>query len=155
MVFMMSIGLYRIVPGVILLGLLLDLGAAFIPNASAMAFRPEVAVLMKSYEDAARKADPKFSGFTAVAGKEFFFTERTNGKGEKVSCTTCHTKNLKAAGKTSAGKAIEPMAPSVNPKRLTNPKDIEKWFTRNCKQVVGRECTPVEKGNVLTFLQNE
>ena len=44
------------------------------------------------------------------------------------------------------------MAPSVNPKRLTDRSKIEKWFKRNCKWTLGRECTPQEKGDILTFL---
>jgi hypothetical protein len=122
---------------------------------SAADFNPDVTALMKSYADAARKTDPAFQGFNGAKGQEFFFKERTNPKGEKDACTTCHTTNLKASGKTSAGKAIDPLAPSVNPKRLTDVKEIEKWFTRNCKQVLGRECTPHEKGDVLTFLKTQ
>jgi hypothetical protein len=45
------------------------------------------------------------------------------------------------------------MAPSVNSERLTDPKFIEKWFRRNCIQTLGRECTPQEKGDVLTYLR--
>ena len=115
-------------------------------------FNPAVAALVKSYSDEKGKGDNQGAGFSAERGKEFFFKERINPKGIKGSCTTCHTPNLKESGKTSAGKPIDPMAPSVNPKRVTDPKEIEKWFTRNCKQVLGRECTSQEKGDVLTFL---
>jgi Domain of unknown function (DUF1924) len=121
----------------------------------AAEFNPEVTALVNSYSDAARKADPKFQGFNAADGKEFFFKERTNPRGIKDACTTCHTTNLKGAGKTSAGKVIDPMAPSVNPNRLTDAKEIEKWFRRNCKQVLGRECSPQEKGDVLNFLKTQ
>jgi hypothetical protein len=51
------------------------------------------------------------------------------------------------------GKAIEPMAPSVNPKRLSDEKQIRKWFSRNCKWTLGRECTAQEQGDVLLYLQ--
>ncbi|MFI5304300.1 MAG: DUF1924 domain-containing protein [Nitrospiria bacterium] len=115
-------------------------------------FNPAVSALVKSYSEVTGKSNGQVAGFNAERGKEFFFKERINPKGIKDSCTSCHTSNLKEIGKTSAGKPIDPMAPSVNPKRLTDPKDIEKWFTRNCKQVLGRECTPQEKGDVLTFL---
>jgi hypothetical protein len=57
-------------------------------------------------------------------------------------------------GQTRAGKAIEPMAVSANPKRFTDPAKVTKWFLRNCGTVLGRECTAVEKGNVLTYLSN-
>ncbi len=51
------------------------------------------------------------------------------------------------------GKAIEPLAPSVNPKRLSDTAKVEKWFTRNCKWTVGRACAPQEKGDVLSFIR--
>lgn len=76
--------------------------------------------------------------------------------GKTRSCGTCHTDNLKDRGKhATTGKVIEPLAPSVNKERLTDPKFIEKWFTRNCKWVLGRECTPQEKGDVLSFLRKQ
>ena len=53
------------------------------------------------------------------------------------------------------GKSIELMAPSVNPKRLTDSRLIEKWFKRNCKWTLGRECTPQEKGDLLVYLQTQ
>jgi hypothetical protein len=133
--------------------IVLTLFQCFLSTRSLAAdFNPSVSNLVKSYSDAIGKSDRQGAGFSAERGKEFFFKERINPKGIKDSCTTCHTPNLKESGKTSAGKLIDPMAPSVNPKRLTDPKEIEKWFARNCKQVLGRECTPQEKGDVLTFL---
>lgn len=50
------------------------------------------------------------------------------------------------------GKPIDPLAPAANPERFTNPAKVEKWFKRNCKDVLKRECTPQEKGDVLTYL---
>jgi len=44
------------------------------------------------------------------------------------------------------------MAPAFNDKRFTDAAKTEKWFRRNCNDVVGRECTPAEKANVLTWL---
>ncbi|HCS12500.1 MAG TPA: hypothetical protein DIW28_01710, partial [Zetaproteobacteria bacterium] len=44
-------------------------------------------------------------------------------------------------------KRIEPMAPSVNPERLTDPAKIEKWFGRNCEWTIGRDCTAQEKAD--------
>ena len=58
------------------------------------------------------------------------------GKGEfpERSCTSCHTADLSLPGKhIKTQRAIKPMAPSVNPERLTDSKTIEKWFKRNCK----------------------
>ena len=73
--------------------------------------------------------------------------------GEPRACTRCHTADPRKPGKhATTGKPIEPLAPSVNPKRLTDRREIEKWFTRNCKWTLGRECTAQEKGDLLTFL---
>jgi hypothetical protein len=47
---------------------------------------------------------------------------------------------------------VEPLAPAANPERLTDRRDVEKWFKRNCKEVMGRECTAEEKGHFITFL---
>lgn len=88
----------------------------------------------------------------AARGKTFFFAERVNAKGETKSCATCHTTNLKGPGKSAAGKEIGPMAASVAPKRFTDPAEVEKWFKRNCDDVLSRACTAQEKSDVLAFL---
>ena len=72
------------------------------------------------------------------------------------SCTSCHSDSLYVRGRhESTGKIIEPMAPSVNPERLTERKKINKWFLRNCKWTFGRECTAQEKGNILLWLSRQ
>jgi hypothetical protein len=69
------------------------------------------------------------------------------------SCTTCHGMDLKQPGKHQrTGKTIQPMAPSVNPQRLTKARKVEKWFLRNCKWTLGRECSAQEKANILVWL---
>jgi hypothetical protein len=47
------------------------------------------------------------------------------------------------------------MAPSVNPKRLTNQAKIEKWLLRNCRWTLGRECTAEEKANFISFIKTQ
>lgn len=74
--------------------------------------------------------------------------------GETRRCSTCHTEDLRKRGKhATTGKSIDPLAPSVNPERLTDPEKIEKWLGRNCKWTLGRECTPQEKGNFLVMIR--
>ncbi len=92
--------------------------------------------------------------FRAARGQSVWTGRHRDARtGQERSCTTCHTEDLRKPGKhTRTGKRIEPMAPSVNPKRLTDGGKIEKWFKRNCKWTLGRECTPQEKGDILTFL---
>jgi hypothetical protein len=93
--------------------------------------------------------------YSAADAEKFWDTAVTDAKtGERRRCSLCHTNDLRRPGKHSTtGKAIEPMAPSVNPKRLTDVKEMDKWFLRNCKWTLGRECTPQEKGNVLTMIR--
>ncbi|MEZ5478601.1 MAG: DUF1924 domain-containing protein [Thiolinea sp.] len=69
------------------------------------------------------------------------------------SCASCHTANPAQDGKhTRTGKLIEPLAPAANAQRFTRLKKTEKWFRRNCKDVLERECTALEKGDILTYL---
>lgn len=97
------------------------------------------------------------ASFSAERGAQLWSAQHKDAEsGKLINCQTCHTTDLKRAGQhNKTGKAIEPMAPSVNPKRLTEVKQINKWFTRNCKQVLGRECTAQEKGDVLEFLKKQ
>lgn len=89
--------------------------------------------------------------FSAEAGAAFWAKD-FDGK----SCTTCHTDSLYGRGRhQKTGKIIEPMAPSVNPERLTDRRKIDKWFLRNCKWTLGRQCTVREKGDVLLWLRGQ
>jgi hypothetical protein len=120
--------------------------------ALAAGMNPQQKAVLDQYTAAAKAADPAFKEFSAKAGETFFREKHTGGKPETPDCTQCHTTDLTKKGQTRAGKDIEPMAPSVNPKRYTDAVEVEKWFKRNCNDVVGRECTVTEKGNVLTYL---
>jgi hypothetical protein len=93
------------------------------------------------------------AGTTALASRgELFFTSK---HGRDWSCSTCHTAHPTGEGKhASTGKAIAPMAPAFNPERFTDVAKSEKWFRRNCNDVVGRECTAAEKADVLAFLMS-
>lgn len=72
------------------------------------------------------------------------------------SCGSCHGDNLRNIGKhIKTKKRIKPMAPSVNKKRFTKTKFIEKWFKRNCQWTWGRACTAAEKGQILMFLKTQ
>ncbi len=76
---------------------------------------------------------------------------RENGE---RSCASCHTNDLTQNGKhIKTRKLIKPMSPSVNSERLSNAKKVNKWFKRNCKWTIGRECTAQEKSNFLVYIQ--
>lgn len=89
----------------------------------------------------------------ATAGQRFW-NQGFTVQGETRRCATCHTSDPRQSGKHAAtGKVVDPLAPSVNPKRLTDIDEINKWFTRNCKWTLERECTPQEKADVLEYLK--
>ncbi|MDP2326027.1 MAG: DUF1924 domain-containing protein [Gammaproteobacteria bacterium] len=96
------------------------------------------------------QAEGRFTGFSAERGAVFFRT-----RGSDWSCTTCHMPDPRQPGRhTVTGKAIQPMAPAVNPQRLTDEAKVEKWFKRNCRDTMDRECTSLEKGDVITYLRS-
>ena len=97
----------------------------------------------------ARRADPAFAGFSAARGQRFFAATH----GGDWSCSSCHTQDPSAIGEHAVtGKRIEPLAPAANPERFTRPASVEKWFKRNCNDVLKRACTAQEKGDVLAWL---
>ena len=114
---------------------------------SAWAEQPQDFLL--TFAAQAKIDDAAFSGFDASRGEQFFKSRH----GGDWSCSVCHTDDPTAVGKhTVTKKVIEPLAPSANPARFTNAKKVEKWFKRNCKDVLKRECTAQEKGDVLAYL---
>jgi hypothetical protein len=44
------------------------------------------------------------------------------------------------------------MAPAITPTRFSDAAKTEKWFSHNCGDVLGRQCTAAEKGDFLTWL---
>ena len=99
----------------------------------------------------------QLAGYTAQAAAaaspqrgQAFFTSR---HGREWSCSSCHGATPTQQGKhASTGKAISPLAPAFNAERFTDAAKTEKWFRRNCNDVMGRECTPAEKADVLSWL---
>ena len=91
------------------------------------------------------------AGSPAVAarGQEFF----TKNHGREWSCSSCHGALPTQTGKhASTGKSIGPLAPGFNAERFTDKAKTDKWFRRNCNDVVGRECTAAEKADVMSWL---
>ena len=87
----------------------------------------------------------------AVKGQAFFNTKH----GNDLSCASCHsTPPIKDGKHVSTGKLIPPLAPAFNTKSFTDTATVEKWFRRNCKDVLSRECSPSEKADVLAYLIN-
>ena len=115
---------------------------------SGIALAADPAGLLAGYQAEARKAD---AAFAASAGRgETFFNAR---HGNEWSCSSCHGSPPTGQGKhAKTGKAIAPLAPAVNAERFADAAKAEKWFRRNCNDVLGRVCTSSEKADVLAFL---
>ena len=89
------------------------------------------------------------SAAVPMRGQDFF----TKTHGREWSCASCHGAVPTKTGKhASTGKPINPMAPAFSTARFTDRAKTEKWFRRNCNDVVGRECTASEKADVLSWL---
>lgn len=107
------------------------------------------------YASAAKAANPGFAGFSAERGKTLHTQNFAGGKPDTPACTSCHGKDVRGAGRTLSGKPIDPVAVSAAPSRYTDPAKVEKWFKRNCNEVLGRECSAQEKGDWLSFMAGQ
>jgi len=116
--------------------------------ASSLAGASELEQLMNEYRQQGAAM------VSAAAGEKLWNSEfKDPGSGQPRSCAVCHGNDLTGAGKhVQTDKPIEPMAVSVNSRRLTEAKAIKKWLKRNCKWTLGRECTAQEKADVLTYI---
>jgi hypothetical protein len=94
--------------------------------------------------------------FAPSAGAAAWVEEHRPEAGvEPRSCATCHGANLTRPGRhVGTGKTIAPLAVSVNPGRLTDAAEVEKWLRRNCRWTLGRECTPQEKGDFIRYIES-
>jgi mono/diheme cytochrome c family protein len=69
------------------------------------------------------------------------------------SCAACHGAVPVKPGKDLvAEKGIAPLAPAAQPGRFTDRAKVDYRFRVNCKDVVGRECTALEKADVMAWL---
>jgi hypothetical protein len=98
--------------------------------------------LLMGYEASSGKSSP-------ARGEQFFNAKH----GKEWSCASCHenppnhdTKHI------VTGKVIKPLSPNTNPERFVDQAKADKWFKRNCNDVLARECTAQEKADVLAWL---
>lgn len=85
----------------------------------------------------------------AAAGQSFF----VNPHGQEWSCGSCHgTVPTQSGRHAKTGKTLAPLAPAFNPQGFTDTARMDKWFKRNCQDVLGRECSAGEKADVLAWL---
>ena len=118
-----------------------------------------LALALAAMGPAALAATPgeMLSAYSAKAGgapsPERGRTLFTAAHGREWSCSSCHGAVPNAAGRHAAtGKAIGALAPAANAERFTDEARVEKWFRRNCNDVLGRECSTAEKADVLAWL---
>ena len=128
---------------------LLGLGILLVCATVNLAYAETPQNFLDGYAQEAKAQNPAFKGFSAKAGEAFY----KNKHGGDWSCSSCHTDNPAAEGKhTVTGKLIQPLSPNANAARFSDTAKVNKWFKRNCNDVLKRECTPEEKGNLLTYL---
>lgn len=91
------------------------------------------------------------SGASAERGKQLYHGKFPGEKAE--SCSTCHTADPKGQGRHArTHKVIDPLAPVANPERFTDMAKVEKWFKRNCNEVLNRQCTAQEKADFAAYI---
>jgi len=129
-----------------------------------------------AYAEQAKQADPAFAGFSAERGRAFYFRQHKIDDGSELSCASCHhgdprkktiahkdqipcrachiTFHDPAVGRAAIMGDVRPFAPSANADRFTNEWKVEAWFAWNCELLLKRECTAVEKGDLITWLMS-
>ena len=101
--------------------------------------------LEKQYAEGAKQVS------SALRGEKFFMSKH----GKEWSCASCHGLPPTKEGKhATTDKSISPLAPAFNSKRFTDEAKVNKWFKRNCNDVLGRECASLEKADVMAYLNS-
>lgn len=124
--------------------------ATLVLAASGAAAAETPGTLMARY---AQEAGIAVTALSAERGAAFFRAERPGRDGKPASCAACHTRDPREAGRTRVGKRIEPLAPAANAQRFSDAAKVEKWFRRNCSDVLQRECTAQEKGDFVAWMK--
>ena len=122
-------------------------GLLLLSASAAVADTP--ASFMASY---AQQAGVAVGALSPARGEALYRSQHPGQNSAAQSCASCHTANPKQAGQTRVGKRIEPLAPAANPSRFTDAAKVEKWFRRNCMDVLQRECSAQEKGDFIAWL---
>ena len=118
-------------------------------SATAAAATPRE--MIDAYAAEAVRQSPGFQP-SARRGAEFY-ARRFAVSDKMPACTACHTDSPAQPGRHAVtGKAIKPLAPRAEAARFTDPAKTEKWFRRNCTEVLGRECSAAEKADFIRFV---
>lgn len=124
------------------------LGVALVLTmASRMALADGPSNLLDTYKAQAKEAG--LAAGDAPRGQSFF----NSTHGNEWKCASCHGAVPTGKGEHAiTHKVIEPLAPAFNPQRFSDLAKADKWFRRNCKDVLARECSAAEKADVLAWL---
>lgn len=107
--------------------------------------------LISTYTQDAARAQPGFAP-SAERGRGFFM-KKWAVSDKMPNCAACHTDKPAAEGShVITAKPIKPLSPFANAERFSSPAKVEKWFRRNCTEVIGRECSAAEKADFIQFL---
>lgn len=103
------------------------------------------------------EAKRQTADFVADSGRGRSFVSRDWGVSASMgSCAACHTGQPLNPGRHAVtGKPIAALSPAVTRERFSNPTKVEKWFKRNCNEVLGRACTAAEKADFIKFVMEE
>lgn len=122
------------------LPLLLAVAAA----APALAQTTNATELLAAYK-AEAKAEPSAERGQALFNRKF-------GK-DFDNCAACHGAVPTREGKDLVSeKSIAPLAPAARPGGFADKAKVDYRFRINCKDVVGRECTALEKADIMAWL---
>ena len=125
---------------IILLALCAPVAQAAAPSEILASYRAEAARLSLGYQPSTELG-------------EHLYNRRFGISKKMPACASCHTDKPSQPGRhVVTDKAIKPLAPAANGERFTDPGKVEKWFRRNCTEVVGRECSAAEKADFMTFV---
>ena len=145
----------------------------FLLPAPLLADTPEQ--ILERYAELAQREDAAFAGFSAEHGHELYVQKRVLPVVGAINCASCHMADPREEiiahkskvlcrqchvindsehphPKDAKLRKIPPLAPSANPKRLTNFDHVEAFLKPNCEMVFGRVCTAKEKGDVLSWI---
>lgn len=112
--------------------------------------------LVAKYSAAAKKANPAYTGPSAIAGQLFFNQKIMLQNGKEIACASCHTSNPANPGKNIiTGKTIFPLSPSIDQRRFSNLDKVEDQFTQHCNDILGDDCTAKEKADYIAYLLTE
>jgi hypothetical protein len=143
-------------------------------SASVQADTPQE--ILERYADLAKTEDSGFDGFSAERGEKLYHQKgvvipvvgyvscaschlpdprlEIVAHKSKILCRACHVINDEEHPHPDKAKVrtIGPLAASTNSKRFTDQKVVEEFLRVNCRLVFKRECTTMEKGDVLAWL---